>query len=321
MRIDVHAHFTSREYYDALEALPGVSAERRATGVHFLKRNGANWLPFWDRMFDSGELIRDMDAKQIDLRILSLSTPSVYEFQGAARIALARRENDAIVARVARDPDRLRAVLTLPLPDVEAALVELERVREAPGIVGVALGSNLDGVALSDRRLEPLWQRLDDLRLPVIEHPMVPKFADAMDEFALSVRVGFLYDTSLALARMIYAGVFERYPNFPFVVAHTGAAFVDLLERLDNGYRHYADCQQHITRLPSEFAKGFWYDTCSFFPPFIAMVAGIVGWDRVMFGTDFPFVDRGIEHVEALDIDPATRAAVAGGNAQRLWNL
>ncbi|WP_082456441.1 amidohydrolase family protein [Novosphingobium sp. Leaf2] len=319
MRIDVHGHYTARPFYEALEALPGVTVERRPAGVHFLKRNGSNWLPFWDRMFDPDDLLRDMDAKQIDRRILSLSTPSVYEFSPEVRIALCRAENDRIIARIAADPDRLSAVITLPLPDVEAALAELERVRTAPGVVGLSLGSNLDGVPLSDIRLEPLWARLNELRFPVVEHPMVPTFAGAMDEFALGVRVGFLYDTSLAMARLIYAGVFERYPDFPFVVAHTGAAFVDLLERLDNGYRNYADCRAHITQLPSSFAKRFWYDTCSFYPPFIEMVGGIVGWDRILFGTDYPFVDLGAEHVAGLNIDDATRAAVLGGNAQKLW--
>lgn len=321
MRIDVHAHFTTRSYYDELEQMPGITVERRDAGVHFLKRKGSNWLPFWDRMFDPDDLIRDMDAKAIDLRILSLSTPSVYEFDAATRIRVAREQNDALIARIARDPDRLRGVVTLPLPDVEASLAELERVYAAPGMVGLALGSNLDGVALSDPRLEPLWQCLDALRYPVVEHPMVPTFVGAMDEFALGVRVGFLYDTSLALARMIYAGVFERYPNMPFVVAHTGAAFVDLLERLDNGYRNYADCRQHITKLPSEFAKKFWYDTCSFFPPFIEMVAGIVGTGRMMFGTDYPFIDRDDAHVSALSFDATDKKAILGGNAKALFRL
>lgn len=321
MKIDVHAHFTRRAFYDELEAMPGISIERRTQGVSFLKRNGSNWLPFWDSMFDPDDLLRDMDRKAIDMRILSLSTPSVYEFQALDRIRICRAENDAIIARVAANPDRLRAVITLPLPDVEASLEELERVRAAPGIVGLALGSNLDGMALSDPSLEPLWNRLNELKFPVIEHPMVPVFVDAMDEFALGVRVGFLYDTSLAIARMIYAGVFERNPDFPFVVAHTGAAFLDLIERLDNGYRNYADCSQHITRLPSEFAKQFWYDSCSFFPPFIEMTARIVGWDRVMFGTDYPFIDRGGDHVEELDIDRPTRKQVFGGNACKLFNI
>lgn len=321
MKIDIHSHYTRRPYYEALEAMPGVSVDRRPKGSHFLKRNGSNWIPFWDSMFDPDDLIRDMDRKSIDIRILSLSTPGVYEFDPVNRIRICRAENDALIVRIARDPDRLRGVITLPLPDVEAALAELERVRQAPGIVGLALGSHLDGVALSDPRLEPLWARLDSLRMPVLEHPMVPTYADAMDEFALGVRVGFIYDTSLAVARMIYAGIFERYPNFPFVVAHTGAAFVDLLERLDNGYRNYADCSQHITRLPSDFAKAFWYDTCSFSPPFINMVREIVGTDKLLFGTDYPFIDRDDAHIRALGADEEDCRRILGGNAQRLFAL
>jgi aminocarboxymuconate-semialdehyde decarboxylase len=321
MKIDVHAHMTNRAFYDKLEAMPGVTIDRRATGVHFLKRNGSNWLPFRDAMFDPDDLLRDMDRKGIDMRILSLSTPSVYEFEPQTRIDVCREQNDMIIARVAQDYDRLRAVITLPLPDVEAALEELERVRSAPGIVGIALGSNLNGVALSDPSLEPLWQRLDQLRMPVIQHPMVPTFVDAMDEYALGVRVGFLFDTSLAIARMIYAGVFERNPNFPFVVAHTGAAFVDMIERLDNGFRNYADCQQHITRLPSEFARSFWYDSCSFFPPFIEMVRTFAGTEKIMFGTDYPFIDLGSEHLDQMELTQTDRAAIMGGNARSLFGI
>ncbi len=321
MKIDVHSHFTSRSYYDALESLPGVTVERRTKGVHFLLRNGSPWLPFGDHMFDPDHLIRDMDRKQIDHRVLSLSTPSVYDFEQQQRIEVCREQNDAIIARVAKDPDRLSAVITLPLPDIEASLIEFERVYQAPGIVGLALGSNLNGTTLSDPLLEPIWKKLDETRFPVIEHPMVPVFSDIMDEFALTVRVGFMYDTSLALARMIYAGVFERYQNFPFVVAHTGAAFCSLLERLDNGYRNYADCSQHISRLPSEFAKDFWYDSCSFFAPYIEMVTNIVGVEKMMFGTDYPFIDRDSTHVEQLSFDQKDKIKILGENARNLFAI
>jgi aminocarboxymuconate-semialdehyde decarboxylase len=182
MKIDVHAHHTSRSFYEALESMPGVTIERRSKGVHFLKRNGSPWLPFEDHMFDPDHLIMDMDRKQIDRRVISLSTPSVYEFEREQRIQVCRQQNDEIIARVAQNPDRLSAVITLPLPDIEASLIEFERVYQAPGIVGLALGSNVNGVALSDPLLEPLWKRLDETRFPVIEHPMVPVFSDIMDK-------------------------------------------------------------------------------------------------------------------------------------------
>jgi aminocarboxymuconate-semialdehyde decarboxylase len=321
LRIDIHAHFVERFYYEALERLPGVAVEHRNSGLSFLLRNGRPWLPFRDEMFDPEEQLRDMDRKNIDLRILSLSTPSVYEFDPQTRIELCRQLNDRVIEITAKRPDRFRAFASLPLPDVDASLVELNRISAALEVVGITLGSNLAGMPLSDLSLERLWAAFDKLKIPVAEHPMVPVFAAAMDEFALGVRVGFVLDTSLAVSRMIYAGVFERYPNFPFIVAHTGMAFIELMERLDNGFRHYADCQKHITRLPSEFSKNFYYDSCSFFAPAIEMARNIFGPEQLMFGTDFPFIDQGPGHVEAVSIPRHEKDMILGGNAQRLFKL
>lgn len=321
MKIDIHGHFTPRAYYDEIESLPGVTVDRRPDSVSFLYRDGLQWLPFRDEFFHPDHQLRDMDRKGIDMRILSLSTPSVYPFDPARRIEVCRRMNDLIVARADKDPDRFRAFATLPLPDVEAALVELERVRTSSTIVGITIGSNLDGLPLSSPLLEPLWARLNELRMPVFEHPMIPTFAAAMDEFTLPMRVGFLYDTSLAMCRMIYAGVFERHPDMPFIVAHTGACFVDLMERLDNGFRHYPDCRQHISRLPSEYARGLYYDTCSFFTPLIMLAHDYFGGDRLLFGTDYPFIDKGTEHVRALPLADDGKQAILGDNARRLLRL
>jgi aminocarboxymuconate-semialdehyde decarboxylase len=319
--IDVHGHLVEREYYNALADLPGVTVERRTGGLGALRRNGRYWLPYREEWFEAGALIRDMDRKNIDVRVLSLSTPSVYPFPAAQRAEICRAQNDSMIAIIKQHPDRLRGFATMPLPLIDESVAELHRIAGAPGIVGTTIGSNLDGTVLSDRALEPVWAALDRLRLPVFEHPMVPSFADAMDEFALTVRVGFMLDTGLAMSRMIYAGVFERYPNIPFIVAHTGNAFLGLLERLDNGYRYYDECKQFITRLPSEFAKQFYYDTCSFFTPAIMMARECVGMERLLFGTDYPFIDRGREHVDALPIDSTERGMVMGGNAQRLLRL
>ncbi|REE07385.1 aminocarboxymuconate-semialdehyde decarboxylase [Paraburkholderia sp. BL27I4N3] len=322
MKIDIHGHFVTRAYYDELETLPGVRYERRSSGLGYLIKEGRNWLPVRESMFDPDDQLRDMDRKGIDMRILSLSTPSVYLFDDAKqREAACRDNNDAIIARVAADPSRFRAFVTLPLPDVDASLRELDRVIDAPGVVGITIGSNLGGMKLNDLSLEPLWARLDRDRIPVFEHPMDPVFGNVMDEFAMHIRVGFLFDTSLAVTRMIYGGVFERYPNFPFIVAHTGAAFLDLLERLDNGYRHYVDCQQHISRLPSEFAKQFYYDSCAFFTPTIMMARAAVGVERLLFGTDYPFIDQGPDHVERLPIDDVEKKLIFSGNATRLLKL
>jgi aminocarboxymuconate-semialdehyde decarboxylase len=142
-----------------------------------------------------------------------------------------------------------------------------------------------------------------------------------MEEFELPLRVGFVFDTTLALARMIYGGVFERYPDFPYIIAHTGGTLLMLIERLDNGYKLFPDCRAHITRPPSEFAKRLYYDTCSFFAPALMMAHGYVGPDRILFGTDDPFINTGSAHVDDLPIDKADKDKILGENARRILKL
>jgi len=97
------------------------------------------------------------------------------------------------------------------------------------------MGSSIGRVPLNHVSREPIWARLNALRAPVLEHPMHPANTDGLDEYEVPIRVGFMYETAPALTRMIYGGVFERYPDFPYVVAHTGVALLMLMERLDNG--------------------------------------------------------------------------------------
>jgi len=187
-------------------------------------------------------------------------------------------------------------------------------------VVGIGVGSNFDGVALDDRRLEPVWARIAELGLPVSEHPMLPTFAEHLPNYALPIRVGFPFDTTLCVTRMIYGGVFERHPKLAFIVAHTGSAFIGLLERLDHGFQLFHECREHITRPPSVFAReNLYYDTCAFSKSFIEMAVGEIGIDRFMFGTDYPYIISDPSYIEALDLARDAKDKIFGGNAQRLF--
>ena len=138
------------------------------------------------------------------------------------------------------------------------------------------------------------------LGLPVSEHPMLPTFADQMPGYALPIRVGFPFDTTLCVTRMIYGGVFERHPGLEFIVPHTGSAFIGLLERLDHGFHLFHECREHITQLPSVFArKNLYYDTCSFSKRFIEMAIDEIGEDRFLFGTDYPYIVADPSYIDA----------------------
>jgi len=177
-------------------------------------------------MFDIDHRLREMDRKGIDIRILSLSTPNVYPWGGDAQVKMARHVNDAMARLVRAHPDRFVGLASLPLADTEASLTELDRCVNELGMKGVIIGSNVDGMAMNDARMEPVWARINALRLPVFEHPMFPKDTSGLGEFELPLRVGLIFDTTLAATRMIYGGVFERYPDFPYIMGHTGGALL-----------------------------------------------------------------------------------------------
>jgi predicted TIM-barrel fold metal-dependent hydrolase len=214
MKVDVHAHFVNRDFYDALERLPGISVRDAGDGRTELRRGPATFMWRKDDWFLPEHCLADMDLKGIDMRLLSLSAPNVHSFPGESQVKLARALNDALLKKCEAAPDRLRGLCSLPLADIEGSLEELERVRGHELFAGIAMGSSLDAIPLNHRKLEPVWVRLDALAIPVVEHPMHPANTTGLDEYELPIRVGFIYETTTALTRMIYGGVFERYSEF-----------------------------------------------------------------------------------------------------------
>ena len=320
MKIDIHAHVVDRKYIDALENDFGLKAEKTASGQTLLRRDGYTFMWHREGMFDLDARLRTMDAQGIDMRVLSLSTPNVYDWRGARQVEMARYMNEVTAGVVRRHPDRFAGLGSLPLDDVPESLNELDRITGELGLRGVMIGSNVGGLPVNHAKFEPVWARIDALRLPVFEHPMFPANTQ-QEEFEIPLRIGFVFDTTAAAARLIYSGIFERYPNFPYILAHTGGALLMVLERLDNGYRLFPDCRKHISRLPSEYATRLYYDTCSFFGPALKMAHELVGPDHLLWGSDDPFIGSDSAHVEKLPIPQADKNKILGANAARLLQL
>jgi aminocarboxymuconate-semialdehyde decarboxylase len=320
MKIDIHAHVVDRRYCEALIKDLDLELEKTPAGQTLMRRHGYTFLWYRDAMFDVGERLRRMDEQGVDMRVLSLSSPNVYEWRGARQVEMARYMNDLTAALVRSHPDRFAGLASLPLDDVDASLMELDRITGELDLCGVTIGSNIGGLPVNDPRFEPVWARIDALRLPVFEHPMFPPNI-AKEEFEMPLRIGFVFDTTAAAARLIYSGIFERYPNFPYILAHTGGALLMVLERLDNGYRLFPDCRAHISRLPSEYALRLYYDTCSFFGPALMMAHGLVGADHLLWGSDDPFLGADTTHVDNLPIASPDKEKILGENAARLLKL
>ena len=321
MIIDFHSHIVDRPYLEDLITTMSLTSEQTPDGKTLYRHRGHTVAWIKDGMYDIDARLREMDAKGIDIRVMSLSTPNVYVWPARQQVEVARRINDAM-ARICRaHPDRFIGLASLPMRNVEASLTELDRAVNELGMKGIAIGSNVDGLQLDDPLFEKIWARIDELRLPVFEHPMFPKNEAGLEGFELPLRLGFIFDTTLSATRLIYSGVFERYPNFPYVMAHTGGALAMVMERLDNGYRLFPDCRKYITRLPSEFAKKLYYDTTSFGSAALQFAISSVGVEHLLFGTDDPFIDADTSHVEKLPLTADEKIKILGGNAKRLLKM
>jgi aminocarboxymuconate-semialdehyde decarboxylase len=156
-------------------------------------------------------------------------------------------------------------------------------------------------------------------------HPTHPLGVEAMTDFWLMPLVGFLMDTTLAAAKLVFAGVPERFPKIKWVLAHLGGAIPYLAERLDRGYRAFAECRVKIDRRPSEYLKQFYFDTVNFDPEALKLAIAFAGADHLLAGSDYAHQigspRQMLESIRSLDIPEADRAGILGNNAARLLGI
>ena len=156
-------------------------------------------------------------------------------------------------------------------------------------------------------------------------HPNHPVSVEAMTEFWLMPLVGFLMDTTLAAAHLVFAGVPRRYPRIRWVLCHLGGAIPYLAERLDRGFHAFKECREQIDRPPSEYLKEFYYDTVNFDTDALRLAVQFAGAEKVVAGSDYPHqigsIPSMLHSLEALDVTPAEREAIRGGNAMRLLGV
>ena len=324
MIIDVHTHFFPPGYLEALRRDPDPYAvDRDADGRTILTLHGARIVTMTQEMTNPEDRLRDMDRQEMDLQIVSVTTPNVEFGPPAGRPGLARMANDGLIDLTRRFPRRFAALASVPLANPEAAIRELDRAALEPGIVGVILGSNISGRYLDDPAFFPLLERAQALRMPVLVHPMPPAAADATFARGLVPLLGFVFNTSVSVARMAMAGVFERLPQLTMILGHLGGTLPYLMQRLDNGYRAYPESRGSAPHPPSHYLRRLYYDTVSFSVPSLRCALEAVGPGQIVMGTDYPHVigdiHAALNSVRALGLPDAAVTGILGDTAARLF--
>jgi aminocarboxymuconate-semialdehyde decarboxylase len=323
--IDFHNHFYPPAYLDALR-----SGTSQVTVTIDAEGNPRLHYPGDYNIAVRGH--RDIDYRErvvaehgVDLQILTLTTPGTHVETPPTAVALARLVNDGFASIVERKPARFRALATLPLCDPAASVKELERACRELRFAGAMVFSNINGVALSDRRFWPVWEAADGLGAVIHIHPTSPVGVEAMKEYWLMPLVGFPLDTTLAAASLVFSGVARRYPRIRWALGHLGGAIPYLAERLDRGFFAFSECRAHIDRPPTEYLKNFYYDTVNFDVGALKLALDFAGPQHLLAGSDYPHqigsLPRMLESIAALALPEPDRAAILGGNAARLLGM
>ncbi len=329
VRIDIAAHVLPARYFDRLQRIPGFYMAKRVKGVPCL--------------FDLDVRFRVMDAFEDYQQVLSLAAPPIDRLGTPdATPDLARLANDELLDLVAAHPDRfVGAWGALPLNNPEASLRELERVSSHPAFVGIETYSNVGGRPLDEPRTLQVIEEAARRHMPIFIHPArgaeVPDYPGEKNSlYDLWQIFGWPYETTIAMARLIFTGLFDRHPDVVIVTHHMGGMVPHFAGRIQGGYDQFGTrgAEHQVERFPVALAHPpawyftrFYADTALFGAPH-ALRCGLAYFpiEQVLFGTDTPFdVEGGTgyirETIAALDqsgLSPERRRMVDEGNLRRV---
>jgi 6-methylsalicylate decarboxylase len=242
-------------------------------------------LPPW-----SHEMTEEfMDRHEIDAAVMSLGPPGIWFGDAGLAVELARIVNEATADLVRVAPHRFAGLAVLPLPDIDASLTELSHALDVLALDGVALLSNLDGIYPGDERLEPVWTELDRRGTYVFLHPAAPVPPPALPHHPIWL-YEFPFDTTRALANLIYSGTLERATRLRLQVAHLGGTAPFLAHRIDSlAAREPNKATAARSGALAALAR-CWYDTgLSNHASAIAATAAVIPFEQIVFGTDWPY--------------------------------
>lgn len=325
--IDVHTHMFSPAWLDMIDQHGGEHLTvgiNPGNGRRCIFKNGAPFMTVNPAMSDYDLRIQKMDEARVDVAIVSLTCPNVFFGDAQISLAAARLNNDEMAAAQTQYPDRIRWFASLPWQYPEHAVAELKRT-QAMGAAGVVVLGNIAGQPLTDPAFAPVWAAIDALALPVFMHPTAPPGVDAMgmDRFGLVPPIGFTFDTTLAVARLVLDGFFDRHERLTLIAGHGAGTIPYLAGRMDFCWENHPIAREKTNRKPSEYLRRICCDAVLFRGEALALAIDVFGADNVMYGSDYPHhIGDMVGCLARVDALPGqTRHKVRGQNVQRVFKL
>ena len=326
LTIDVHTHFVP---FDVIAAatrgagFDGLRAERSGGTEWLVHRQGFRW-PVPPVFYDTEARLASMDERGIDHAVLSVAPQLfMYWVEPGEAAGFCRAVNDDLAAFAAGSAGRISAVATLPLQDPAAAVAELRRAVTDLGMRGAEIGPGADGSPLDGPALRPVLATAADLRVPLIVHPYYVASSPGLEDFYLTNLIGNPLATTVCAARLIFSGVLDELAALRVVLMHGGGYLPYQIGRLDHGHRARPEARG-CAHPPSAYLDRFWFDTVTHAPGPLRFLAGMVGADHVVYGTDFPF-DMAAgplpDQLAGTGLSGEDAELIAGRNATALFGL
>lgn len=329
MKIDVHWHYIPEAYVQAIRRADSPFPERAQTdagGSEWVLTAGGGRYALMPELWRPELQLAEMDRRRIDLAAVSPS-PALFQYHLDAETGLRLHQlvNDGIAALVAAHPNRYAGLGVVPLQAPELAVQELERAMTVLGLRGVEIMTNVGGRNLDDPALRPFFRAAGELGAFVFVHPMQVLAPDRLARYYLTNLMGNPTETALAIASLIFGGVYDEVPGLTCCFAHGGGTFSALIGRWQHGYHVREEPKQFGARPPREYLPRIYVDSLVHDDRVCRHVIDTLGADHMMLGCDMPY-DMGapdpVDRIERLPgLSAADQQLILGDTARRLLRL
>lgn len=320
-KIDCQSHLFSEEFLRLLE--------KRTNGPRVYRKGPDRFIVVgdWHRKLmpthtDVKAKLADMDRVGIDMAALSINDPGPELF-GAEAPAMAVLLNDFVADHVRSNPKRFFGMATLPFNSPAAMEKELDRCLNTLRMKGILLYSNLDGHFPDEPQFRSLFVEAERRGIPIFLHPALPTTYEATKGYNMAAGLGLMFDTTIALCRLILAGVLEQHPRLKLVCPHVGGALPFLIGRIDHQTMVLKRGAENIRKAPSEYLKQVWLDTVSPNPLAIKYGLEFSGTSKMLYSSDHPWVDPQliVDGVGSLRLSAQDQEQIYANNARKLFSL
>ena len=332
MIIDAYTHILPKKYQERLEKKV-TGRDPRLSTVRYAK--------IVKPLLDLDARFQVMDAYDEYIQVISVASPPIYDI-APAKVAceLCRIANDELAELVFTYPDRFAAgIACLPMTDIDAAVAEAERAIKDLRLRAVELHSDVAGKPLDSPEFLPLFEKMVELDRPIYLHPMRESTVgdypgEEMSKYRVWTNIGWPYATGLAMTRLVYSGLMERFPQLRVITHHCGGIIPFVIGRLDWSYDFnemrmgYRDV--YLKDKPIQYFRQFYYDTAvNGNTSALQCGLSLAGIEHMVFATDLPFDTQNglrlirdtIKSVEAMGLSEADKEKIYYSNAVRILRL